>query len=122
MIDLLAVVLGGFLLMVGTMHFVWPRYFESLIPPWLSRGRVLVLASGAAEALIGVGLLLENLRQPAGVAATALMAVYVLTHVDALMRSSREARRWLDRPLGAVARVVVNLGYLALATVVAVGG
>ncbi len=120
MTQLLAVVLGGFLCLVGVAHFVLTGYFETLVPAWLPRRRALVLASGVVEVAVGAGLLFEDTRQIAGAAASALMALYVLTHVDALLRASPGGLRWLDRPLGAIARVVVNLGYLAWALVVAI--
>jgi hypothetical protein len=45
--------------------------------------------------------------------------VYVLTHVDALLRASSDRGWWLDRPAGTVARVAVNLAYLCWAAWVA---
>lgn len=121
MIDALAVALGLLLLVVGMLHFVVPGYFESLVPPWLPRHRTLVLVSGVVELVIGTGLLLEVSRSPAAFAASGLFVVYVLTHVDALVRATPNQPRWLDRPGGALVRVVVNLGYLAWSLVIALG-
>ena len=107
---------------VGATHFVFPGYFETLVPIWLPKRHQLVLLSGIAEIAIGVGLVIEQTRAPAAWAAVALMVTYVLTHIDALWRSSPEQGRWLDRPLGAAARVAANVGYLALAVYIAVSG
>ena len=112
---LVPVSLGGFLVVVGLSHFLWPRYYETLVPVWLPGRRLLVLLSGVVEMVIGGGLLLERTRHAAAVAAVALMLVYVLTHLDALRRATPEASSWLDRPVPAVARVLVNLAYLAWA-------
>lgn len=119
MIDFLAVGLGGFLVLVGTTHFVWTGYFEELVPPWLPGPRTLVLVSGGAEVAIGVGLLYGGTRQLAATIAVGLLTVYVLTHVDALHRSSPAHAKWLDRPPGASVRVLVNLLYVVWAASVA---
>lgn len=119
MTDLLAVALGGFLTVVGVTHFLVPRYYLSLVPPWVPRARLVVLGSGLVEIAIGISLLVEETRPVAAWGAAGLMAVYVVTHVDALLRARTEADRWLDRPNGAVVRVLVNLAYLAWAGVVA---
>ncbi len=114
--------LAGFLVLVGAAHFVLPSYFHTLVPPWswLPEARLLVLMSGGVEVVLGVGLVVGATRPFAAWGAAALMAVYVATHVDALLRASRDRPRWLDRPSGVVARVLVNLVYLGWALGVAV--
>jgi uncharacterized membrane protein len=48
---------GPFFVFAGVMHFLIPRTYEAIMPPWLPRHRELVLASGAAE-IAGGALLL----------------------------------------------------------------
>lgn len=115
----LAVALGAFLLVVGVTHFLIPRYYERLVPPWLPRRRVLVVASGGLEIAVGAALLAEPTRGPAAWLATGLVGIYVLTHVDALLRTSSERESVLERPAGAAVRVIVNLAYLLWALAVA---
>lgn len=119
MTDFLAMALGGFFAVVGVTHFLVPRYYENLVPPWVPKARILVFVSGFVEVAIGLGLFVEGARTAAAWGAVALMAIYVVTHVDALIRARSTARRWLDRPSGAVVRVFVNLVYLAWAGIVA---
>lgn len=40
---------GPFFVFAGIMHFVKPRAYERIVPPYLPRHRELVIASGAAE-------------------------------------------------------------------------
>lgn len=117
---MVSVSLGGFLVVVGMSNFVWPllRKARAGVAARPSTARTL---SGVVEIVIGGGLLIERTRPVAAVAAVALMLVYVLTHIDALRRATPEASSWLDRPVPAVARVLVNLGYLAWAVAAAVG-
>lgn len=59
---LLAVVFVG----AGVLHVVKPRLFEAIVPPSLPWPRALVLVSGVAEVLGGVGLLVPAVRPWAG--------------------------------------------------------
>ena len=116
---LAALALGAFLVIVGTTNFIIPNYYVRLVPPVLPHPRVLVLVSGVVEVAVGAGLLVDATRTFAAWAAAGLMAVYVLTHVDALRQASVDQRHFLQRPAGAAARVAVNAGYLAWALAVA---
>jgi uncharacterized membrane protein len=55
-----------FWIVAGTMHFVIPRQYESIVPPYLARWRKeLVVASGIAEMAGGVAILPESTRRGA---------------------------------------------------------
>jgi uncharacterized membrane protein len=41
--------LAGFFALAGSMHFVRPRAYEAIMPPYVPRHREVVLASGVAE-------------------------------------------------------------------------
>jgi uncharacterized membrane protein len=62
---MLARLCGPFFVFAGVLHFVKPKMYEAIMPPWLPRHRELVLASGVAEAAGGIGLMTEH-REPAG--------------------------------------------------------
>lgn len=48
------------------MHFVVPRTYARIMPPYLPRHRELVYASGVAEAVGGIGLIPRATRRAAG--------------------------------------------------------
>lgn len=50
----------------GTAHFVWPSAFVRLVPPYLPAPYALVYASGAAELLGALGVVVPELRGYAG--------------------------------------------------------
>jgi uncharacterized membrane protein len=41
--------LGAFFVFAGAMHFIRPRAYEAIVPPYVSRPREAVQISGAAE-------------------------------------------------------------------------
>ena len=51
--------------LAGVMHFVIPRTYEAIVPPWLPAHRELVYASGVAEIVGGLGML-TRWRRAAG--------------------------------------------------------
>ena len=57
---------GPFFVFAGAMHFVIPRTYEAIVPPYLPAHRQLVQASGVAEIAGGVGLMADATREPAG--------------------------------------------------------
>ncbi|WP_405658155.1 hypothetical protein OG379_00715 [Streptomyces sp. NBC_01166] len=114
-----AVTLAVFLVVTGVMHFLAPGYFCRLIPAWLRRERLLVAVTGAAEALVGALVLVPCSRPVGGWTAAVLLACYPVSHVDALRRARPDLPRLLERPVGAVARLVVNVFYIAWAVALA---
>ncbi|HET8988784.1 MAG TPA: MauE/DoxX family redox-associated membrane protein [Humibacillus sp.] len=68
-----ALALAGLFLASGTMHFVKPAPFESIVPRQLPQRRALVYVSGAAELACAVGLLFPQTRRVAGIASAVLL-------------------------------------------------
>ncbi|MFI1676255.1 hypothetical protein [Streptomyces sp. NPDC020607] len=114
-----AVTLAVFLVVTGVMHFLLPDYFRTLVPAWLRRERFLVAASGVAEVVVGALVLIPRTRSAGGWAAALLITCYLVSHVDALRCARPDRPRLLERPVGAVARLVVNVLYVAWAVAVA---
>ncbi len=65
---------GGLFVFAGAMHFVRPKMYEAIVPPYLPAHRELVLASGAAEIVGGIGVLVPGLQKPARWGLLALLA------------------------------------------------
>ena len=57
---------AGLYTLAGVNHFVNPRFYEKIMPPWLPAHAELVAASGVAEIAGGVGLLPQRTRRAAG--------------------------------------------------------
>ncbi len=55
--------LAGFFAFAGTMHFVIPRSYESIVPPWLPLRREAVVLSGVAEVVGGIAVLPRGSRR-----------------------------------------------------------
>ncbi|MGV9309120.1 DoxX family protein [Nonomuraea sp. NPDC003727] len=117
--DTAAIALALFLVAVGISHFVFPGYFRTLVPGWFPWPGPAVVAGGVAEILLGVLLAVPGGRAAGGWAAAALITAYLASHVDALRHAHRDRPRLLDRPAGAVARLVVNAAYIGWAVMVA---
>ncbi len=49
-------------IVAGIMHFVKPRVYESIMPPYIPSHRLMVWLSGVAEVLLGVGLFFSVTR------------------------------------------------------------
>ena len=57
---------AGFWLLAGTMHFVIPRQYQAIVPPYLARWKKeIVVASGIAEIAGGVAVLPDATRRGA---------------------------------------------------------
>ncbi len=58
---------------IGVLHFVVPRYFEHIMPPFLPYPHELVLVSGFFEIAGGIGVQIPKLRKAAGWGLLALL-------------------------------------------------
>jgi uncharacterized membrane protein len=66
--------LAGFFVLAGTMHFVIPRQYEAIVPPYIPYHREAVAISGAAEIAGGLAVIPERTRELAGLWLVALLA------------------------------------------------
>jgi uncharacterized membrane protein len=76
--DRLAVLLAVFLGFAGVMHFVSPRFFNDIVPPWLPPNELFwTWVSGAAEIVIALLLARRSTRRRGAIlAAWLFVAVY----------------------------------------------
>ena len=56
---------GGLFILTGTLHFLKPKMYEAIMPPYIPAHREMVRASGVAEMAGGVGVLVPGLAKPA---------------------------------------------------------
>jgi uncharacterized membrane protein len=57
---------GPFFVFAGVMHFVIPKTYKKIMPPYVPAPDAMVYASGAAEIAGGVGLMVSGQRRLAG--------------------------------------------------------
>lgn len=61
-----ALTAGPLFVVAGLLHFLKPRFYESIMPPYVPAQRELVYASGIAEILGGLALLHPRTRRLGG--------------------------------------------------------
>ncbi|GAA2526231.1 hypothetical protein [Winogradskya humida] len=88
-----AIALALFLFVNGVAHLVRPAYVRGLVPGWLGRPDIIVLAGGVALILDGVALLTPQGREPGAWAAAAMIAVFIVAHIDTLIQTAAERPR-----------------------------
>lgn len=114
----LRVLLAGFFVVAGGMHFVRPAVYVRVMPPYLPQPLALVYLSGLCEILGGVGVLVPRLRRAAGRGLIALLIAVFPANVHMALNHSRieglsiaPALLWLRLPLQ-----LVLIGWVVLAT------
>jgi uncharacterized membrane protein len=65
---------GPFYVIAGGLHFVIPRTYRKIVPPWVPAPGAMVYASGVAEIAGGVGMMVPARRRLAGCWLIATMA------------------------------------------------
>ena len=87
------IALAGLFLASGSMHFVKPAPFESMVPKQLPQRRALVYISGAAELACAVGLLFPQTRRVAGIASAVLLVAVFPANVTMTAKAGRGVSR-----------------------------
>ena len=100
------IVLGGFFLAAGALHFIKPRAYESIMPEALPAHRELVYLSGVAEMAGGAGVLADPTRRLAGWWLIATMLAVFPANVNMAVEAERferipEPLLWARLPLQA---------------------
>jgi uncharacterized membrane protein len=81
--------LGVFFVGAGAAHFVWPDAYARIVPDSLPAHRSLVLVSGVAEMLGGIGVLFPRTRTAAGWGLLALLVAVFPANVNMALNAPR---------------------------------
>lgn len=76
-------------ILAGIFHFLKPRMYMRIMPRYLPAHKELVYASGAAEVLLGIGLIFRHTKDFAIFGIIAMLLVFLLVHF--YMLSSKTA-------------------------------
>ena len=91
--------LGPFFIVAGTLHFLRPRPYEAIVPPYVPRPREVVAVSGAAEIAGGVSALSPRRRTFTRWWLTALLVAVFPANVHMALHPDRirglSIPRWL---------------------------
>ncbi len=90
----------------GVLHFVMPRFYLAIMPPYLPSPLLLVYASGVFEIVGGIGLLIPSMRTAAAAGLVLLLLAVLPANVE-MLRSAQArgagaafiAACWLRLPL-----------------------
>ncbi len=95
--------LAGLFAVSGTVHLVRPKVYEPIVPSWVPAPHEVVLASGVAELLLALGLVLPPTRKLSGWGSAGLLVgVY-----PANIKMAMDAAKGDNKPLlvAAIARL-----------------
>ena len=98
---------GPFFVLAGVMHFVIPKAYRRIMPPYVPAHDAMVKASGVAEIVGGIGLMQPQTRRLAGwwLIATLIAVfpanVHMATHPDEFPKIPRGAL-WARLPFQGV--------------------
>lgn len=76
--------LSAFFVFAGVMHFVIPRSYAGIMPPWIPSPTGMVYLSGILEILGGIGVLVPPTRRIAGAGLIALLVAVFPANVQML--------------------------------------
>lgn len=74
----------------GTLHFLIPGRYTSIMPAWLPAHGALVALSGGVEIAGGIGLLVRRTRRAAGIGLILLLIAVLPANVE-MLRDARSA-------------------------------
>lgn len=55
-------IMSGVYMFAGLMHFIVPKFFKRIVPPYVPYPLLMVYVSGLAEIMFGAGLLFDSTR------------------------------------------------------------
>jgi uncharacterized membrane protein len=84
-------------ILAGIFHFVLPKMYERIIPPWIPGKKSVVFLSGIFEIVLGFALVLPELRTLALYGIIILLILFLPVHTYMLSndRASMGMPRWV---------------------------
>ncbi|WP_300027821.1 MauE/DoxX family redox-associated membrane protein [uncultured Maribacter sp.] len=89
--------MGAIYIFAGIMHFIKPKVYLRIMPRYLPAHKALVVLSGLAEILLGIGLFFKETKNLSIYGIIAMLAVFLLVHFYMLSSDKASAGfpKWL---------------------------
>jgi uncharacterized membrane protein len=81
--------MGGIYFILGIIHFTHTGFYRPLMPKFLPAHNALILWSGVAEIVLGLGIFFPTTRAISLIGIIAMLAVFLLVHVNMLFPENR---------------------------------
>lgn len=81
--------MAAFYIVAGIGHFVKPNWYLRVMPPFYPSHKALVIISGVAEILLGIGLFFPLFKNSALILIIAMLVLFLTVHV--YMLTGKEA-------------------------------
>lgn len=86
--------MSGIYILAGILHFVKPKMYLKIIPPYLPFPIVLNYLAGAFEILLGVGLLFEHTRSAAAFGLILLLLAVFPANIYMYQHGAKNFPKW----------------------------
>ena len=93
----------------GIMHFIKPKAYLRIMPRYLPKHKELVVLSGLAEIILGIGLCIPILKNSAIYGTILMLAVFLMVHF--YMLSSKKASAGIPKWV-LILRVPIQFGLM----------
>lgn len=83
--------MAGMYVFAGIMHFVYPKAYLKIMPPYLPAPKFLVALSGIAEILLGIGLCFSSTQKLSIYLIILMLIVFLVVHFHMLFGKNASA-------------------------------
>lgn len=102
------IVMVVFYFVAGVNHFVMPKVYDSMMPPYFPVKNVLNAVVGILEIVLAIGLIFPNSRRKSAIAIIALLICFIPVHLYMLQESPMPFAGTILTPTGAWIRLAVH--------------
>jgi uncharacterized membrane protein len=86
--------MGGFYVFAGAMHFIKPKMFIKIIPPYFPKPQLLNAVAGMFELVFGLGLLFEPTRSIAAIGIIILLVAVFPANIYMYQKGAKGIPKW----------------------------
>jgi uncharacterized membrane protein len=87
--------MSGFYIFAGVMHFIKPRMYIKIIPPYLPKPELLNALAGIFEIIFGLGLLFESTRSLSAYGIIILLLAVFPANIYMYQKGNRAIPKWI---------------------------
>ena len=86
--------MGVFYIFAGIMHFIKPRMYIRIIPPFLPKPKVLNALAGAFEIILGLGLFFQSTRSISAIGIILLLLAVFPANIYMYQKGAKGIPKW----------------------------